>query len=285
MVSKGVKNPLLRLYRVKQHGQWFLEYVVLAKCKKVSCGAILQRGDLGRVLVVAPHADDELIGCYRLMVDKYSDVKVFYCGYTGSNDTKVNERTRLIEFKEACSDIGVPYVVALNGLDRSLRQEIERYRPDTIMLPSYIDWHLEHRSIHFTLAKVLSRIDCRPQIGLYQISTPIPDRMINFCLPMTKQDQTYKWSLFNRYYVSQRHLPVLRFTYEERVSGSYCYSYAAEVYSVLDYQAWRRQIDLVRIPEVEGCLNDLRRAINQIHKKRARVKELARYFEDHHVMQ
>ena len=57
-------------------------------------------------------------------------------------------------------------------------------------------------------------------------------------------------------------MPIARLKYSERMTGKLCRSYAAEVYSALDYDQWGTILDRASITDTEISL--LRREINNL---------------------
>lgn len=120
-----------------------------------------------RILVVAPHADDEVLGCGGLIarsVDQNPrcDVRVI-CAAVGpmvfSHGSEVTAKNRKVELANACSILGVSSHVVWNETHDSkldtlpksafisfLDQENSRFRPDLVLLP-YPSYHQDHQYV------------------------------------------------------------------------------------------------------------------------------------------
>ncbi|WP_162941567.1 PIG-L deacetylase family protein [Desertimonas flava] len=107
-----------------------------------------------RILVVAPHADDEVIGCGGLLHRAARD---------GAETTVVvvatDDEERTVELKEACRVLGVANVEVLFGpmpfiddLDDSrivsaIDDALARHAPRLVLVPSQAGYHQEHRRV------------------------------------------------------------------------------------------------------------------------------------------
>ena len=98
------------------------------------------------ILFIVPHADDELLPSWKTL-SKYKDqIILYYCGMTGSNNSVKNKITRENEIslfaKEKDYNIIIP-----DDWKESLVDTINDMHIKYVFLPSYFDWHLEHRLI------------------------------------------------------------------------------------------------------------------------------------------
>lgn len=190
-------------------------------------------------LIVVPHADDELIGCYCFTKENRKKITLFYCGLLGSNISLKNMQTREQEFRTYCEQHNYKYLISEpNKWENALRKEIESNVYDVVLLPSIVDWHPEHRATNAILMKInLSGLD---KILWYHISVPIPLLYINYSLPLRKSDVIEKWRDFNKYYSSQKHLNINRFKIWETVFSKS--SYASEDYIVFNVEGYSKAI-------------------------------------------
>lgn len=169
-----------------------------------------------RILIIAPHADDELIGCYSI-ISRYTDnVHVCCCSLTGSNSSVNNKNTREHEFTEFCKALKVNYSILQGRLDKSMEELLLSYKPTVVFLPSFIDWHDEHRLVDKILEDILKKILSPPQVIWYQVSVPISIKAINSYMLLGREKQKLKWKLFGTFYQSQNHLNTRRFSFLEK---------------------------------------------------------------------
>jgi LmbE family N-acetylglucosaminyl deacetylase len=210
-------------------------------------------------LIIAPHADDELVGCYQLIKKYPGSMTIFYCGLTGTNDSPVNRKTRGSEIKAFCENSAINLFTVEGDLQKSLLHTIKTLSPSVILLPPLIDWHTEHRLTHLLLYNALKEQDIKPQIFMYQISVPHWEKQITHTMPITKNQQTRKWKNFNHFYASQKNMPIKLFRCHERISGSYSGVYAAEAYVLISFKNWEKSLRFIQIKEKSELLNNLYR--------------------------
>ena len=192
----------------------------------------------GKILVVAPHADDELIGCHQLILNHRENVVLFYCAFLGSNQNESNRRTREKEFLDYAHAMDVRYIISSPGnVLNDLRLAINDIKPSYLLLPTIVDWHSEHRLINELCLDLFPSTSSPIKICWYHISIPIPRDFINSFVDMSKEQHNYKWGLMKKCYPSQLHMDIARFRFVEKLHGiekRYCDSY--RVLSVNEWQ-------------------------------------------------
>jgi LmbE family N-acetylglucosaminyl deacetylase len=125
------------------------------------------------LLVIAPHMDDEILGCGGLML-LHEDKRRLHCIYASDGRKSPsallpwqNEAGRDLaeirecESREALAEIGIPpenstllnmpdggLSRARRDLERRLEQEIARIGPDFILVPFRYDLHSDHVAVH-----------------------------------------------------------------------------------------------------------------------------------------
>jgi LmbE family N-acetylglucosaminyl deacetylase len=150
-----------------------------------------------RVLVVAPHPDDEVIGCGGTLIRHLrcgDDVRVV-CVTDGRRSRALGltpgemAASRRQEADAAASALGIaPYEWL--GLregewdDDRLRADlsgvIERYAPDVLYAPSRIDFHPEHLRVAHVIATLPSaQWRAAPLVRVYQVQVPLTARLVN----------------------------------------------------------------------------------------------------------
>lgn len=142
-----------------------------------------------KVLVLAPHPDDDILGCGGTLVKHVragASVTVLYLtdGRKGdptfaSEDDLVRQRQR--EARAACSVLGVERLEFFGIPDQELRasenlvarigESIGRHKPDLIYVPFFLDNHADHYETCRALARVREArgID----IAAYETWTPL----------------------------------------------------------------------------------------------------------------
>jgi LmbE family N-acetylglucosaminyl deacetylase len=156
-----------------------------------------------RILVLAPHPDDEAIGCGGLIMNAASNnAKVFVLFFsvgtcrqlvTGTTDAK----TRLKEAANASAYAGYDYKICYNGkefmhLDAvpvkdmvdMIEDEIELFKPDIILLPTKESYNQDHRAVYYAAIAALR---------------PIPRNIRHFVKTVLVYEEPYQWNVGNAF--------------------------------------------------------------------------------------
>ncbi len=167
--------------------------------------------DEGRILIVVPHPDDELIACHSI-IQKYKErVLVFYSGLLGGNLSDENGKTRTGEFVRYCDRVGVNYCINTGDLHTELEKLISENDFRYVFVPSVVDWHEEHRLLFRYVVHIVQEKKIKTEILCYQVTVPIPEEYITHFSLMTKAESLKKWKCFKEIYISQRNMPLQRF--------------------------------------------------------------------------
>src|SRR3990167_939352 len=145
-----------------------------------------------KVLVIAPHPDDECFGCGGSLVihaEKGDPVKVIFltdgskADFSGKHRKEDYVELRKAEARRACEILGVSDLEFWRNPDRGIEPEdwnIERlstllgnYRPDLIYVPSPFEFHPDHRGAAEIVCRSAkkARADC--VIAFCEINTAI----------------------------------------------------------------------------------------------------------------
>lgn len=209
--------------------------------------ADISKLNMERLLVIAPHADDELIGAHSVINNSQiaNDIKILLCSYTGSNVSEKNKKIRKLEFLNYCKKSKVKGIVLKDDVCEGMRKIIEEYNPTHIMITPLLDSHPEHREVNIILQKILANMKIHPILIWYQVSMPLSLYSINYISKMPSELQQKKWETFESVYISQSRLQTKRFKFEERIIGILSgASYSCEPYIVLSYDEWNRAVCL-----------------------------------------
>ena len=136
-----------------------------------------------RHLVIAPHQDDEMIGCGGTMAKAVAagkHVQVLFLTRGEAGRTPVE--TRREEAKAASALLGLPEprfwdwpdggVVRTGEFTRQLGQYLAEERPDTIFCPSPFERHPDHVGAFLNLQAALG--DSSPDCWLYEVWSSLP---------------------------------------------------------------------------------------------------------------
>jgi LmbE family N-acetylglucosaminyl deacetylase len=145
-----------------------------------------------RVLVLAPHPDDETFGCggtLALHAGAGDAVKVVFLTNGAEGDsTGEMEKSRYValrqeEAKNACGIIGVSDLVFWPYGDRSLSGArgallrmvdlLRDYRPQRVYVPSPMEFHPDHRAACFLLCDAIGEAGRNLEVAFYEVNQPI----------------------------------------------------------------------------------------------------------------
>lgn len=160
-----------------------------------------------RVLVVAPHPDDETIGCGGTLarhVAKGDDVRVAFVtdgrmsrAFGLSAEEMASRRRR--EAEAASRALGATSVWM--GLpERGWRGEevvgrlsdlVRAFRPQILYAPSCVDFHPEHVRVARALAEVLGsgEVAVAPVVRVYPIQVPLTSVLVNLVSPVADVEE------------------------------------------------------------------------------------------------
>lgn len=270
-VSKRIFQKCIQRYRSLS---WRLQYVKCKKREAEYCKGEVLRLNSNKILVIVPHADDELFGAYNFIHHNKNRVQLMYCGLVGSDSNELNRIQRQHEFETLCRECSFLYLLS-SDIRSDLNKNIKNF--DVILLPSIIDWHPEHRLLNRLLFDAVSKQHYCGTIVWYQITVPIMFNQLFF--PMTKEEQKEKYECFRKYYISQKQMPLLRFKYHEKLAGQYIKRYAAETFMVFNSADWGNLMEkALMVFNIEAQLNQLKYSINNIEKIRKVCTEIETIF-------
>jgi len=187
---------LARLRPVAPPAVWF---ALVAFRSAAGSGPLLTRPRAKRALVLAPHPDDETIGCggcVALLVEDGTEVQVLLAssGEASVADPSLSaEATALArtqEFDAACSILGARVARVLKFPDGELTAHQEEmtasvdvilssFRPDIVFVPWPLDDHPDHRAVCRALAGC-HNLRSTSEIWCYEVwSALTPNRVID----------------------------------------------------------------------------------------------------------
>ncbi|MEX1258877.1 MAG: PIG-L deacetylase family protein [Gemmatimonadota bacterium] len=158
------------------------------------------RAPFGRsMLVVAPHQDDEMIGCGGAMILQRRAGSALAVVFTqdGGDEHAEDGRTRAeqVALREGeatavARELGIAPPRFLRYLHLSgeeeraaaadLREEIERTRADVVFVPFFLDYNLHHQRTNFALAEALAETTLRPRVMGYEVwGLTVPNVIVN----------------------------------------------------------------------------------------------------------
>jgi LmbE family N-acetylglucosaminyl deacetylase len=217
----------------------------------------------GRVAVLAPHMDDEVLGCGGTIarhVTAGADVAVIFMTdgrHGGRVDMSPDDivRVRKAEAHSAAKVLGVRAVTFLDAEDTQLhadpevadrlRKILERERPEIVYLPSVLEHHPDHRAASRVLLSATRGTVLRFECRSYEVWTPLFPN----CLVRVDETIHLKKEALNCY---QSQLAIMDYMHSSiglnafRAMGLGSYSGRfAEAFHVLELADFRKLCDAV----------------------------------------
>ncbi len=249
--------------------------------------------DVSRVLVLAPHPDDEVFGCgaaVSQLVAAQVNVRIFVLtdGLGGLPESAAaNVRKR--ESVQASHSLGYPKPTFLAREDGGLMQdeallnviltELGDYQPDLLIIPSIWEMHRDHRAASQVGLSLMAQLECVDAVAMYEVGVPlIPNCFIDISDSVTKKARAM------RCFESQN----IQQSYAEQIQGLNRYrSYtlglqvkAAEAYhlvcrSELADFVEKHQVDINNhaLLQAEKHLNELKSQLNQQNQEITPLRE------------
>jgi LmbE family N-acetylglucosaminyl deacetylase len=155
---------------------------------------LIEKPEGTRIVVIAPHADDETLGCggtilkHHLAGDRITAL-FMTDGSQGHEQAGGVRGQALVELREgearaAADALGIDDCIFLRHPDCSLecspatvtqlRELIASLRPDVMYVPSPFDTHRDHRQACAIAARAVSACAWPTQIYLYEVWAPLP---------------------------------------------------------------------------------------------------------------
>jgi LmbE family N-acetylglucosaminyl deacetylase len=157
-----------------------------------------------KILVLAPHVDDETIGLGGTILNAVSNGTEVHCIYItdGSKSVSGLSKDELMiarkkEAEKVQEILGIHTIkyfdqpdgqVAVNQqVVNKLANYIEEFNPDIIFTTTFIDCHPDHVATARILANCLEQINFTGEIWSYEINCPMDPSYINRIIDVTKQ--------------------------------------------------------------------------------------------------
>lgn len=194
-----------------------------------------------RSLILAPHSDDEWIGCSQIIANN-KNVLICNMDMEGGDSIELHA-LRFLEMKCLADRFNRSFItVDPNEKIADLRRILNDFQPDVVFVPFFMDWHEEHIQVMKYLKDAIE-IKKDFLIGMYPVSLPIPPTFITHYNVLTKDSLKSKWNVFKDVYKTQKFIPWKRFAANERINGAFVNGFAAEMYSVISIDEWKNLLD------------------------------------------
>ena len=238
-----------------------------AKIKPLGLAAI---PDSAKVLILAPHSDDEWIGCSQIIIN-CPNTTICSMEMEGGDDIQ-KHNVRIGEMRNIANLFSREFLTISFDKKQSLVSIIKKLSPDYICVPSIYDWHPEHVQVIDFLKEAILQSEYTGKVLSYQVSVPMPTPLCHVAYPMSSEEQAYKWEIFSKYYTTQAFMPVMRFKKQEEINGALCDAFSAEVYSCHNAQDWTRHVTSTSLGNEETLL--VKSNLNNISAIRAIVENI-----------
>jgi hypothetical protein len=265
-----------RLYHLRFRSKWHRQYRQ-AKWRGLFYRGIkpLPQSDLERVLILAPHADDEWIGASTI-IRKSRQADVLYLEFYGDDYSPANVKTRQGEIVTS-SVINCFTLYSTLDEDRGGKMaQLLLNGYTAVFVPSFNDWHPEHRETFGLFAKayfsVKDKIDSK--VYLYNVSVPHLNHPKSLrMMPMCSREQNYKWRIFDEVYASQ-YMPDHRYELQERLDAYKTRFFSAELFEAMTEESISNGVKLLADRAFVDKLNGYKAEINDILRVREHVFEM-----------
>jgi len=169
----------------------------------------------GNILILAPHADDESIGCAGIMLNYFNKVNVICItdGRYGDPEIEPNKmiEIRQNEFKNAMNFLKVSSYVFLSIEDSKVSEnykkftEIDFNKYKAIFIPNYLDRHLDHKAVSNHIYKLIKQnyISKNTDIYYYEVWNTVP--VVNSYIDISKKVNDKK-NIINFYKSQIKHI-------------------------------------------------------------------------------
>jgi len=251
--------------KIKINGSWIFD--VVRERKRVFDTVEPKVLADSRTLVLAPHSDDEWIGCSQI-IQGNSEVLICNMDMPGGDSAALHS-VRHREMRSLAARFNRRLeTVAHDKRAADLSRIVKSYSPEVVFLPFFTDWHEEHIAVMKILQSVADSLG-DIKIGMYPVSLPLLPSCITHYRPLPKRDFNFKWTTFKSIYRTQAQaLPWRRFAAHERINGACVKEFAAEVYCVMPVAQWLHCLKSKTLSEQQKAV--LKANLNNI----SRVREL-----------
>jgi LmbE family N-acetylglucosaminyl deacetylase/glycosyltransferase involved in cell wall biosynthesis len=159
---------------------------VLIEAEAIPYEPALLRGE--RLLVLAPHPDDEVIGCGGVVAQHLREHRAVRIVIATDGAEGGDPSTREDESRRGVARLGPAEVVFLGFADRGLgedasallRAQLLDFRPDLVLVPSPVEIHPDHLALARMFCETVQRDETLfadlavTRVAFYEVSAPLP---------------------------------------------------------------------------------------------------------------
>ncbi|MBE6059115.1 MAG: hypothetical protein E7215_02930 [Clostridium sulfidigenes] len=189
----------LPIYSIKSSSYFKKTYSLEYENEKIN---LLNNLEGNNILILAPHIDDDIIGCGGTILKYINNGKKVHIVYLTNGNKNGNPEERYNEAIHVASTIGICrenlYFLSSNdkelltsNIEDELISVIEKVKPDTIFLPCTLDTHIDHFGASKKLVNAYSlcknAFDTVKNIYQYESQSPITHIYANTLLDITNE--------------------------------------------------------------------------------------------------
>ncbi|MDR1195082.1 MAG: PIG-L family deacetylase [Endomicrobium sp.] len=130
------------------------------------------------VLVIAPHQDDEAIGCAGTVIKHTRSGKkaeIAFCTFDSAKRMQESEQAALALGSKRNHFLQFP-IRSLDGnkaFEENMAMLLKKTSPEIIFLPFWFDNHPDHRAVSKSLIKIKNKIDMNIMVYAYAVWSPL----------------------------------------------------------------------------------------------------------------
>ncbi len=206
-LKRSLKPLLLKTYN-RRNNQFSKNFIHSNKDKILERNNLVSNLSGERILVLAPHVDDDMIGCGGAIIQYLKDEKEVHIAYLtqsnkrgslGLNGEEII-RERKEEAETVAKKIGLPlnHLYFLSAKDsellttdmvEQLKNLMNKVNPDVIFFPSIIDTHTDHYAVSKKLCELSAahnELLENVSLMMYEVQNPISPVFSNTILDITE---------------------------------------------------------------------------------------------------
>lgn len=174
MGLKKIKENLLHINNLRKFAGYEIFQLAAGSETKLQ---ILNNPPKGKVLVLAPHPDDDVFGCggtLKLHKEQNDDVKIIYLTSTPNRETEAKKAVLHLSINDLLFWGYKDNQISANKKNTTLLNAVlNEFKPNIIYLPSFLDPNPDHFETCRILYEMLKKSNLSGQIFSYEVWSPI----------------------------------------------------------------------------------------------------------------
>jgi hypothetical protein len=187
IILENAIRPFLLRNEFKRYAHFLRSTEKALKGESCTRPSIITLQEKARILVIAPHPDDEILGCGGTIgkfIQNGSHIKTLFLT-DGSHGNNTIEQQFLVNLRKLEAKAGLR---ATRETIRMMLSLIEDYHPEIIFLPFFLDNHPDHKESAVIAAHALNRYKVPVVCYCYEVWTALfPNVLIDITDMMDKK--------------------------------------------------------------------------------------------------